>query len=692
MVNIDKPINEKEALSAADIGQILGCSRQAVDKMAKKGGWPTIWEGRAKLFPVAGLPKDVSVRIAAKSCPYTPPAITPAKEAGLADIMKLKGKKKIRFATRTAIIALYKSFAARANLADTPCREAFAVRWAAGEIEAEPWLREELPSFCANSLQNWLETEEEEGSAALGGKFGKHRKGTGVIESTPMMRESILGMMAEHPNASAALIREWLEAKFQKVPSLRRLQAWVSEWKKAHPGEWMYVQAPDRWRSRFMAACGDAYELIDRQNQLWEYDGTPSDVMLSDGKRYAIIGVINIFDRRLKLEVVPTSTARDVAALTRRCLIDWGVPEEVKTDNGKDFVASYLQQVFHSLGVLQTILPPFRPDLKPGIERAFRTFSHHLLTICPCYVGHNVATRQEIRERESFAKRLMDRKNPQELSMAFSPQELQAFCDDWCENTYAHRPHSGLNGRTPWEVAQDWIMPVRRIENERALDVLLVPLASGDGFRDVGKKGLRCASGVYVAPELGGIVGHRVQVRMDPADLTWAYVFDDDGNFLCRAERTDGLSAEQMREEAKAMQRVSKAAPKAVSKEMRDMAKLTEADQAMPVIREHHRKRAEAIRAKGVDQRSTVYTTPELEAAADAVNAHIPAVAVTEQSREIVPGFTPPATAQERYKLLLALQAREDLTEAEAKWVRIYSACLEADGFRRMYQICAANG
>lgn len=681
--------------TAAQIAEHLGVTVQAVNSRAKKEAWPFTkrpGKGGGRLFQLSDLPEDVRVLIAAKSCPYTPPAITPAKEAGLADIMKLKGKKKIRFATRTAIIALYKSFAARANLADTPCREAFAVRWAAGEIEAESWLREELPSFSPNSLQNWLETEEKEGSAALGGKFGKHRKGTGIIESTPLMRESILGMMAEHPNASAALIREWLEAKFQKVPSLRRLQAWVSAWKKAHPGEWMYVQAPDRWRSRFMAACGDAYELIVRQNQLWEYDGTPADIMLSDGKRYSIIGVINVFDRRLKLEVAPSENSRDVGALTRRCILDWGVPEGATTDNGGPYVSLNQQQVFGALGIVHTILPPFRPDLKPAIERAFRTFSHHLLTICPCYVGHNVATRQEIRERESFAKRLMDRKNPQELSMAFSPQELQEFCNDWCENTYAHRPHSGLNGRTPWEVAQDWIMPVRRIENERALDVLLVPLASGGGFREVGKKGLRCASGVYVAPELGGIVGHRVQVRMDPVDLTWAYVFDDDGNFLCRAERTDGLSAEQMRAEAKAMRRVSQATPKAVSKEMRDMAKLTEADQAMPVIREHHRKRAEAIRAKGADQRSTVHTTPELEAAADAANAHVPAVAITEQAREIVPGFTPPATAQERYKLLLALQAREDLTEAEAKWVRIYAACLEADGFRRMYQICAANG
>jgi hypothetical protein len=212
MVNIDKPINEKEALSAADIGQILGCSRQAVDKMAKKGGWPTIWEGRAKLFPVAGLPKDVSVRIAAKSCPYTPPAITPAQEEGLAAAMTLDGKMKLRADARASIVVLYQSFAAKAGLADTPCREAFAARWAAGEIEADPIVRAALPSFSANSLKNWLDAVRKKGVIALAGRYGRHRKGAGLIDSNPEMRETVQGMIYEYPHASTQLIRERLES------------------------------------------------------------------------------------------------------------------------------------------------------------------------------------------------------------------------------------------------------------------------------------------------------------------------------------------------------------------------------------------------------------------------------------------------------------------------------------------------
>ena len=686
--------------TAAQIADHMDVTERAIQKRATRESWPFTkrpGKGGGRLFQLSDLPEDARLAIAAKSCPYTPPAITPAQEEGLAAAMTLDGKMKLRADARASIVVLYQSFAAKAGLADTPCREAFAARWAAGEIEADPIVRAALPSFSANSLKNWLDAVRKKGVIALAGRYGRHRKGAGLIDSNPEMRETVLGMIYEYPHASTQLIRERLESIFTRrgehVPSLRRLQAWVSEWKAENSHVWEFIKAPDSWRGRFMASVGSAYELITRQNQRWEYDGTPADLLLDDGKRYTIVGVINIYDRRVKLDVVERSTAKSVANLTRRALLDWGVPETAVTDNGKDFVAHYLQQVFASLGIYQDILPPFRPDLKPGIERVFRTFSHHLLTLLPCYVGHNVATRQQIRERETFAKRLMDRKKPSELSMAVGPEELQRFCDQWCEDVYAHRAHSGLKGRTPFDVARDWIAPVRRIDDVRALDVLLTPLATQQGWRTVGKKGVRTPDGQYAAPELGGMVGSRVQVRVDPHDAECAYVFDEAGNFVCRAAEVSGLTAQARRDLAVDSRRLGQSKAKAEARELRGMAKRTGADKAAEEIMGYHSERAERIRqaAGDVDQRSTVYTTPELEAAADAANAHVPAVAVTEQDREIVPGFTPPATAQQRYKLLLALQAREDLTEAEAKWARIYAASNEADGFRQMYQICAVN-
>lgn len=686
--------------TAAQIAEALGVTPQAVDYRIKKESWPFVprpGRGGGRLFSLADLPSDVRLAIAAKECPVSPPPITPDQQAGLAAVMTLSGKMRSRADARACVVTLYRSFFARLGLADTPCREAFAARWAAGEIEADPQVRAALPRFSSNSLKNWVDTVKERGSAALGGKYGEHRKGTGLIDSHPEMRETVLGMLYEYPHASTQLIRERLESIFTRrgehIPSLRRLQAWVSSWKAENAHVWEFIKAPDSWRGRFMASVGSAYELITRQNQRWEYDGTPADLLLDDGKRYTIVGVINIYDRRVKLDVVERSTAKSVANLTRRALLDWGVPETAVTDNGKDFVAHYLQQVFASLGIYQDILPPFRPDLKPGIERAFRTFSHHLLTLLPCYVGHNVATRQEIRERETFAKRLMDRQNPSELSMAVGPEELQRFCDQWCEDVYAHKAHSGLKGRTPFDVARDWVAPVRRIDDVRALDVLLTPLATQQGWRTVGKKGVRTPDGTYFSAEMGGMIGSRVQVRVDPNDAAFAYIFDEAGNFVCRAADVSGLTSQARRDLAVEARRAGQTQAKAEARELRGMAKRTGAGHAAQEIMVYHSERAERIRqaAGAATQRSTIHTTPELTAASEAANAHVPAVAMTEQAREIVPGFVPPATAQERYRLLLALQARDDLSEAEARWARLYGACNEAAGFREMFGVCAVN-
>jgi hypothetical protein len=194
--------------TTAQLAEALGIKPQSVDYRVKKEGWPfqkRKGKGGGRLFQLSDLPEDVRLAVAAKSCPYVPPAITPAQEAGLAAVMRLKGKALDRADARASVVVLYRSFAATAGLAETPCREAFAARWAAGEIEADPRVRESLPKFSANSLRNWIETATKKGSAALGGNFGKHRKGTGLIDSNPEVRAAIWGCFTSTPMCPPSL-------------------------------------------------------------------------------------------------------------------------------------------------------------------------------------------------------------------------------------------------------------------------------------------------------------------------------------------------------------------------------------------------------------------------------------------------------------------------------------------------------
>ena len=652
----------KDAYTTQELMQMIEiASRSSVIRRARREGWqsrPRAGRGGGHEWLVSSMPEKTRLTLAARVCtsqhqpePYPLSAVSglaaPASPRGAErpgapdaqkdgagaapSLLSLAGAAKKRAEARAAVVLAARMFTVNVRLAYTRALDAFAQRYNAGEINVEPWVREVLPEVCRSSLMRWDARVRQGGAASLAGNYGRHRKGKGLIDSQEMVENTILGMFARNPHVSARVIHEQMQALAHKgaqieIPSLRRVQAWLAEWKRRNESVAIFITSPDRWRGRLQSAAGDAYELITKYNQRWEYDGTPADLMLNDGKRYTIVGIINVYSRELKLEVAERSTGRTVANLTRRCLLDWGVPDEAVTDNGKEFVGMHMQGLFLDLDIMPTILPPFRPELKPAIERVFRTFSHHLLPIYPCYLGHNVATRQEIRERETFAKQLMNRNKPQELSMAASPEDLQKFCDEWTDNVYRHKPHGGLKGKlkgmTPWEVRQAWDGEVRRIEDERALDVLLMDC----GWRSITKEGVRMDRMRYAHAALGPYIGQRAQVRVDPADRTRAWIFREDENdalqFVCQAVEITGLAAEERAGLARDMRRSQRAYVLGEKRRLDKAAEAANAKNAHQDIMDMFRDRAAAIEASAAPSGHTVvpHESAALSEAAEAVN------------------------------------------------------------------------
>lgn len=457
-----------------------------------------------------------------------------------------------------AILGAFRAFHARVGGPIVPARVKFAEAYAAGEIEIDPAVRDRIPSFSSATLTRWERRVAKEGLAGAARRYG-NREGDGKIDRQPRLREFIEAMLVEHPNASSSHVMQAIRARFNghsslDYPSYRSLQRWLVRWKEEHRQAFAAATNPDTWKSRHMAAFGSASEEIERLNQRWEMDSTPGDIMLTDG-RHAVIGVIDVYSRRAMLRVEKTSRAAGIAALLRRALLDWGVPEEAKTDNGSDYTSRHITRVFAELDVYQVLCPPFQPWRKPHIERFFRTFSHDLVELLAGFLGHNVAERQAIEARASFAERLMSRDGVLEVKM--SSAEFQRFCDRWCADIYAHRAHEGLQGRTPFEAASAWRGVIRAIEDERALDVLLAEPAGG-GRRTVGKKGIRLDGAWFVAPELALHIGEEVEVRCDPQDLGRIVVRSLDGTrFLCIAEAPErtGMDRREVAAKARELQR-----------------------------------------------------------------------------------------------------------------------------------------
>lgn len=478
---------------------------------------------------------------------------------------------------RADIVARFRSWRSGRRLALVPALKQFTDLYSAGDIEVSGEARKKYPSVAWNTLQRWEGLQKKHGMTAL---IPAHRNGRrSSVDADDDFRETAQAMILANPNhITAPHIRDALQARFpdREPPGIDSIRRWMRPWRAAHKRELSAVADPDAHRSHRMPAFGDGGEmLVDGLNSLWELDSTLADVMCADGQRYALVAAIDVWSRGVKCYVTRTSRARAIAALIRRCLLEWGVPGWVRTDEGADYTSSYVRHALLDLEVGHQVLPPYSPDLKPFIERFIGTISRSLFSQLPGFTGHNVAEAAKLRARKSFAARRGE-EPVATFKCSLSPEALQEKIDAWCEHVYGRKVHSGLAGMSPFAKAASW-SGERRTVDERALDALLAEPVSGGGTRTVQKTGLGVEGGTYIAAELGPLVGERVHVRREPADYGRVYVFeiapnDALGAFVCIAEdplRT-GIDRQEVARQAK---RLAREADREARKWARDLAR-----------------------------------------------------------------------------------------------------------------------
>ena len=385
--------------------------------------------------------------------------------------------------------------------------------------------------------------------ARLGALIDRPGRGRCGPLSDGEMRDCVEALIYEHgSHLIARHVERALEARYGKAPSRRALQRWLKAW-RADPARARALSAvsdPDGHRSRKGPALGDRGAGIDAPNALWELDSTPADVLCTDG-RHVIVGAIDVWPRRAKVLVVPVSRAVAICALLRRCLIDWGVAQTVRTDEGKDYTSKHLARVLADLGIVHDICPPYTPEAKPFIERFFGTLTRDLFAHLPGFAGHGVADRKTIEAKKSFAQR-RGRQERETFDIRLTGAELQKKCDQWCDAVYGRREH-GATGQSPFARMARWPgdknAPLRMISDPRLLDALLAEPAVEGGRRTIGKNGISVQWVNYIAPQMGERVGERVEVRLDPADPARLFVFALDGAFLFMAEDPERSGADR---------------------------------------------------------------------------------------------------------------------------------------------------
>lgn len=560
---------------------------------------------------------------------------------------------------------------------------AFAARWNAGERFGLPdEMADAYPTVSASSLLRW---------ARRGGVPSRwHGNGVGAaIDRDPDIRDFIVGQIAHRPHLDCGQLYLGLRARFgAAAPPLRTLQRWVGAWRAAEELPLLALADPDGYRHQRKAAFGRADAEITRLNQVWEVDSTPQDIVTADGKRNVILGVIDVWSRRAMLYLAPTSAGWAVRALYRRAILKFGVPEAIRSDNGSDYVAEATLASLSALAIEPILCLPGQPDRKPFIERLHKTHAYGFQELLPGYVGHSVAERQRLRGRHADLPAIECR---------LTVEDLQAALDTWCDDIYGDAAHRGLDGATPNDRAMSWPGSVRRIDNLRALDLLLAPIPGNGGLRRVAATGLRCFGGTFISAELAAFIGREVVVRADPEDMGRVYAFDArTGEFLCDAVDASLLGADRAAVALAAQQRQREAVV-AKKAELRGAAKRVRAvDVAREILDAARRTKTEA-NVVALPRPAVTHTSAALEAASNAIRDRAAPALTDKQAalRALLPEQppAPPAgsdvlTKRARFAWARATQHRlaagDVIDEADAARLARYCGSAEYRAMVRM--------
>lgn len=525
--------------TAADLATLPGfptSERRAREAAARLGlaSRPRSGRGGGLEYAVESLPAAARVawaaRVAAANDAKQPapsvPSAAQARADATAQSAHVTGWQKERQDAVARVLVMFQRFWQHFGGPLTPALHAFCRSWRANQVEASWELRQRYPSISPTTLRGWHLGVQKGGLAAITPK-PHHRRGQFTALAGEVGNAALALLMAK-PHLSAQAIYEVLSAQFEGLPSARAFRRALAHWKQANAQLLEAMINPDSWRNKYLSAAGDAAEGIHAPNQMWQMDSTPGDVMLVDGKRHAVIGVIDVYTRRRMFIVSRTSKSGAIMSLVRRAIAAWGVPAAIKTDNGSDYVAYQFDAALLGLDIKHPLCPPFTPQAKPHIERAIGALMHEHFELLDGFIGHDVAQRKGIEARRSFADRIFDAKDTAELRM--TPEQLQDSIDLYCDRLHGQE-RDELGGRTPTQMAAGFAISTIA---ERALDVLLAPSADG-GIRVVGKKGIKIGGGFYNHAELGGLEGTQVQVKVDEANLGRCWVFALDGQYVCEA-------------------------------------------------------------------------------------------------------------------------------------------------------------
>lgn len=417
--------------------------------------------------------------------------------------------------------------------------KAFAEEYNTKRIKVPADVREKYTTISSSSVGRWVRGNEKDGLVACADrravKGGNGKQST--IEQHPELEKALIAIITDKPHIKTTHLLDVINAfavdKTTGVIAWPPVSYWaLNRWRTAFEDRnkqaLMAVTNPDAWKNNFLSSLGKLDEDVLRLNQRWEMDGTPADWDLIDGRHTASV-VLDIFSRRPKILFSKTPRTETNKLLLRSAIIEWGMPEEAKTDNGSDYVSREMRMFFEEAAIAHNLSNPFSPWEKGHVERFIQTFLHSIMEMLDNFIGHSVAERKQIEAKRTFAENLFKKNAVVKVDMTVD--ELQLLADQWVEGVYMRREHRSL-GMSPLEKVASYTGSIRKITNERTLDILLAKPAGK--MPTITKKGIRYDNAIYIHAELPIYQGELADIRHSE-DLGKLIVYVN-GKFLCIAE------------------------------------------------------------------------------------------------------------------------------------------------------------
>lgn len=157
-------------------------------------------------------------------------------------------------------------------------------------------------------------------------------------------------------------------------------------------------------------------------NHVWSWDFIFD--RLEDGRSIKILSIVDEYSRfNIRLEPKRRFTGRDVVLALGNAMLEYGIPASIRSDNGSEFIGSYVRDWVENNGIGMLYIEPGSPWQNAYVE------------------SFHARLRWECLSRELFEHIL----------------EAQVVIEDWSKEYNWERPHGGIKHLTPAEVYQKYI-------------------------------------------------------------------------------------------------------------------------------------------------------------------------------------------------------------------------------------------